>query len=217
MIVAIDGPAGSGKSSIAKMIAKELGYYFLNTGSFYRAITRAQIDKGLDPMDRESVLNTAKEINISVEKGNICIDGKDVEDVLHGPDIDKYVSQVSSDPRIRNIVDTLVRDIAKGMDIVTEGRDTTTVVFPNAECKFYFDATPEIRAERRIKQHPEGQTYEEVLKAIKERDYNDKNKPVGALKLAEDAIYVDTSLLTIKEVCEKVIMVVRTKNSHKGN
>lgn len=214
MIVAIDGPAGSGKSSIAKLLANELGYYFLNTGSFYRAITRAQLDMGKDPLDKESVLETAKNINISVLDGNICIDGKDVENVLHGPDIDQFVSPVSSDPRIRDIVNAKVRELAKGMDIVTEGRDTTTVVFPDAECKFYFDATPEIRAQRRIKQHPEGQSYEEVLKAIIERDNNDKNKPVGALKIAEDAIYLDTSVLTIKQVCEKVIMVVRAKKMH---
>ncbi|MBR1919950.1 MAG: (d)CMP kinase [Spirochaetales bacterium] len=217
MIVAIDGPAGCGKSTIAKRIASELGFYFLNTGSFYRAVTRAQLDRGLDVSDTDSVLETAKSIEITVNDGNICVDGVDVEERLHGPDIDQYVSYVSSDPRLREIVTDLVRKVAGTMDIVTEGRDTTTVIFPNADCKFYFDASAEIRAERRIRQHPEGQTYEEVLQKIIERDNNDKNKPVGALKLASDAIYVDTSLLTIEEVCEKVTMVIRTKISGMGN
>ena len=208
MIVAIDGPAGCGKSTIAKMVAKRLGYYFLNTGSFYRAVTYAHLKKGLDPKDKESVLQTAKETNISVLNSDICIDGIDVEDKLHGPDVDLNASYVSSDPRVREIITARVREIAANMNIVTEGRDTTTVIFPNAEYKFYFDASAEIRADRRIKQHPEGQTYDEVLRDIILRDENDKNKEVGALKISKDAIYIDTSYLTIEQVCEKVVSVM---------
>ena len=208
MIVAIDGPAGCGKSTIAKMVAKKLGYYFLNTGSFYRAVTYAHLKKGLNPKDKESVLQTAKETNISVINSNICIDGIDVEDKLHGPDVDLNASYVSSDPRVREIITSRVREIAADMNIVTEGRDTTTVIFPNAEYKFYFDASAQIRAERRIKQHPAGQTYEEVLRDIILRDENDKNKEVGALKISKDALYIDTSYLTIEQVCEKVVSVM---------
>lgn len=208
MVIAIDGPAGCGKSTIAKLIAKRLGFYFLNTGSFYRAVTYNHIQKGLDPRDKESVLKTAKETNISVVNGDICIDGKNVENLLHGPDVDLNASYVSSDPRVREIITSLVRSVASNMNIVTEGRDTTTVIFPNAEYKFYFDASPEIRAKRRINQHPEGQTYEEVLRDIIQRDENDRNKEVGALKISKDAIYIDTSYLTIEEVCEKVVSVM---------
>ena len=208
MIVAIDGPAGCGKSTIAKMVAKRLGYYFLITGSFYRAVTYAHLKKGLDPKDKESVLHTAKETNISVLNSDICIDGIDVEDKLHGPDVDLNASYVSSDPRVREIITARIREIAANMNIVTEGRDTTTVIFPNAEYKFYFDASAEIRADRRIKQHPEGQTYDEVLRDIILRDENDKNKEVGALKISKDAIYIDTSYLTIEQVCEKVVSVM---------
>lgn len=208
MIVAIDGPAGCGKSTIAKMVAKRLGFYFLNTGSFYRAVTFAHLKKGLNPKDRESVLQTAKETNISVINSNICIDGIDVEDKLHGPDVDLNASYVSSDPRVREIITARIREIASDMNIVTEGRDTTTVIFPNAEYKFYFDASAKIRAERRIKQHPAGQTYEEVLRDIILRDENDKNKEVGALKISKDALYIDTSYLTIEQVCEKVVSVM---------
>ncbi len=208
MTVAIDGPAGCGKSTIAKLIAKRLGFYFLNTGSFYRAVTYAHLKKGLDPRDRESVLETAKSITITVSDGNICIDGDDVEDKLHGPDVDLNASYVSSDPRVREIITERVRQIAADMNIVTEGRDTTTVIFPDAEYKFYFDASSKVRAERRIKQHPEGQTFEEVLRLIEERDENDRNKEVGALKRAKDAVYIDTSYLTIEQVCEKVVSVM---------
>ena len=108
MVIAIDGPAGCGKSTIAKLIAKRLGFYFLNTGSFYRAVTYNHIQKGLDPRDKESVLKTAKETNITVVNGDICIDGKNVENLLHGPDVDLNASYVSSDPRVREIITSLV-------------------------------------------------------------------------------------------------------------
>ena len=104
MIIAIDGPAGSGKSTVAKRLAKELGWYFLNTGSFYRAYTLAQLNKGLDPLDKDSVLETAKETVLTVENGSICINGVDSENMLHTPLVDKYASPVSSDPRLRELV-----------------------------------------------------------------------------------------------------------------
>ena len=137
-----------------------------------------------------------------------CIDGVDCENKLHTASVDAYASQVSSDPRIRELVNRAVRNIAKGLDIVTEGRDTTTVIFPEADYKFYFDASPEVRAKRRM-QDQEGSDYQTILKAIEERDKMDKEKAVGALKIADNAIYIDTSLLTISQVCEKVIEAVR--------
>ena len=153
-------------------------------------------------------LENAERIRITVENGNICIDGTDSENRLHSPSVDAFCSQVSSDPRIRELVNKAVRKLAAGMDIVTEGRDTTTVIFPDAEYKFYFDASPEIRARRRAKEQS-GADYEQILSAIIERDRMDKEKETGALKIAPDAIYIDTSLLTINQVCEKVIEAVR--------
>ncbi len=203
MVIAIDGPAGSGKSTIAKRIAEELGWYFLNTGSFYRAYTLAQLEKGLDPFDKDSVLKTARETELTVKDGDICINGVDKENELHTPIVDKYASPVSSDPRLRELVTDEVRALSKGMNIVTEGRDTTTVIFPEAEYKFYFDASAEERAKRRVREQS-GVTYDEVLKSILERDENDRNKAVGALKVAKNAIYIDTTNLTIDAVCEKV-------------
>ncbi len=203
MVLAIDGPAGSGKSTIAKRIAEEKGWYFLNTGSFYRAYTLSALDKGIDPLNRDIVLENAKKTKLTVEKGSIYMNGKNVESLLHTPLVDKFVSPVSSDPRLREIVTEEVRVLAKSMDIVTEGRDTTTVIFPDAEYKFYFDASPQVRAERRVKEQS-GISYEEVLENIKKRDKNDMEKEVGALKVAKNAIYIDTTNLTIDDVCEKV-------------
>lgn len=208
MVIAIDGPAGSGKSTIARILAHELGFYFLNTGSFYRAYTYAQIKSGKDPLDKDSVLETAKNTKLSVLDGNIAIDGVNSEMHLHTPLVDKYCSPVSADPRLRDHVNEQVREIAKGMNIVTEGRDTTTVIFPDAEYKFYFDASAEIRARRRKEQQPDGPSYEEILKSIIQRDENDRNKAVGALKIADNAIYIDTTDLTIKQVCDKVKKVI---------
>ena len=203
MVIAIDGPAGSGKSTIARKVAQHLGWYFLNTGSFYRAYTLAQLEKGLDPLDRESVLETAKDTRITVKDGNIYINGVNAEERLHTPVVDRFTSQVSSDPRLREIVTSEVRALAGTMNIVTEGRDTTTVIFPDAEYKFYFDASIEERARRRLSEQS-GMTYEEILESIRKRDRNDMEKEVGALKRAENAIYIDTTNLTIDGVCEKV-------------
>lgn len=205
MVVAIDGPAGCGKSTIAKMLAKKLGYYYLNTGSFYRAFTLAQMERGLDTSDKDSVLATAKSVKLTVEDGNICLDGVNVEPKLHTPAIDAECSLVSIDPRLREYVNSLVKDIAGTMDIITEGRDTTTVIFPDADYKFYFDASPEVRARRRLQDQADTSNYEEILQGIIKRDENDKAKSFGALKIASGAIIIDTSNLTIEEVCEKVV------------
>lgn len=211
MIVAIDGPAGVGKSTIAKYIADELNLYYINTGSFYRATTLAVLQRNGDPLNNDFVLETLKSIKLEIINSKVCIDGVDVEDKLHSPEIDKYVSQVSVDPRVRDIINKIIRINAEKMDIIAEGRDITTVVFPDAEYKFYFDASPEVRAKRRIDQHPEGQSYESVLLGIRKRDKNDREKPVGSLKIANDAKIIDTSYLTIKQVCEKVVRAIKTQ------
>lgn len=208
MVVAIDGPAGVGKSSIAKLIAQTCNFYYLNSGSFYRAYTYLQLQAHLDPMDFPSVLRTAQSHELTVFNGRICIDGLDVEDKLHTAQVDSVVAQVSTYVPLREYVNVQLRRIAENMDVIVEGRDITTVVFPDADLKCYFDAEPEVRAQRRFKQHPENQDYETVLRQIKERDAIDRNKAVGALQVARDALYVDTSYLTMEQVCEKVLSAI---------
>ncbi len=209
MIVAIDGPAGVGKSSIAKMVSDELGMYYLNSGNFYRGVTYRILNLGLDPAKPDDCVKAAKEAQFDVKDGRFYLDGEDVEDKLHHPSIDIWSSKVSVNPQVRSIVNERIHDLTKRMDVVAEGRDMTTVVFPNAEHKFFFDALPEIRARRRYEQNPGVMDYDTILKEINERDAIDRNKPVGGLKIAPDAVYIDTSYLTINEVCEKVIKAVK--------
>jgi cytidylate kinase len=210
MVVAIDGPAGVGKSTIAKMIAQSCNFYYLNSGSFYRAYTFLHIQEGKDPMDFPSVLETARLHVLAVDGGRICVEGEDIEDKLHTSEVDRFVAKISAYPPLREHVNEQLRRISKDMDVVVEGRDVTTVVFPDADLKCYFDAKPEVRAERRFKQHPDGPDYETVLKEIQERDHIDRTKPVGALQVADGALYIDTSHLTMVQVCEKVLSAIFT-------
>ena len=210
MVVAIDGPAGVGKSTIAKMIAQSCNFYYLNSGSFYRAYTFLHIQEGKDPMDFPSVLETARQHVLAVDGGRICVEGEDIEDKLHTSEVDRFVAKISAYPPLREHVNEQLRRISKDMDVVVEGRDVTTVVFPDADLKCYFDAKPEVRAERRFKQHPDGPDYETVLKEIQERDHIERTKPVGALQVADGALYIDTSHLTMVQVCEKVLSAIFT-------
>ena len=209
MIVAIDGPAGVGKSSIAKMVGNKLGLYYLNSGNFYRGVTYRVLHLGLDPNDRETCIRTAKESLFDVVDGHFYLDGQNVEDELHTPAIDLWASKISVIPEVRAIVNERIHELTRKLDIIAEGRDMTTVVFPDAEFKFFFDAKPEVRAKRRFDQNPSAMEYDRVLAEINERDQIDRNKPVGGLKIAPDAIYIDTSYLTINEVCEKVVNAIK--------
>ncbi len=209
MIVAIDGPAGVGKSSIAKMVGNKLGLYYLNSGNFYRGVTYRLLHLGLDPNDRETCIRTAKEALFDVVDGHFYLDGQNVEAELHTPAIDLWASKISVIPEVRAIVNERIHELTRKLDIIAEGRDMTTVVFPDAEFKFFFDAKPEVRAKRRFDQNPSAMEYGRVLAEINERDQIDRNKPVGGLKIAPDAIYIDTSYLTINEVCEKVVNAIK--------
>ena len=212
MIVAIDGPAGVGKSSIARMIADKLGLYYLNSGNFYRGVTYRVLNQKLDPTNKEQCIKAADEASFDVRDGHFYLDGEDVEAQLHTPAIDLWASKISVIPEVRSIVNRNIHELTKRLSIIAEGRDMTTVVFPDADYKFFFDAKPEVRAKRRFDQNPDALPYEKVLAEINERDHIDRNKPVGGLKIAPDAIYIDTSYLTINEVCDKVVRAIKCAN-----
>jgi len=205
VIVAMDGPAGCGKSTIARMLSDKLGFLYINSGNFYRAISLAAIWRGIGLENRQALIECANGLAIDCDpEGSTILDGEKVVAELRGAAVDAIVAQVSAIPEIRSIVNDIVRRIASSRDIVVEGRDMTTVVFPEAEAKFYLDASVEERASRRFEQHSSPMTYQEILTNIKMRDEIDTTKKVGALKIAADALYLDTSGLTIEQVYEKV-------------
>jgi len=211
MVIAIDGPAGSGKSTIAKLLAEKLmgrdgkPYVYINSGRLYRAITFGCLKDGIDIKDSEKVIEYAKKVNILYEKDSVLLDGKDITNFLHTDEIDCNSSPLSAIVPVRHIVNDIVRDLAKGRNITVEGRDMTTVVFPDAEHRFYLDASADSRAKRRFDQGVSKLTLEEIKTAILQRDEIDKNKVEGSLKIAEGVKYIDTSDLTIIQVYEKLL------------
>lgn len=205
MIVAIDGPAGTGKSTVAKIIAEKLNITFLNSGAFYRGITLGLLRDKIDLNNEEKILEYAENLDLDYVNEHLILNGEDVNHLLHQDIISEHSSPISAIVELRNIVNKKLRKITEKQSVVCEGRDITTVVFPNAEYKFYLDATSEVRAKRRFNQGVSDLSFEEIKAAIEKRDEIDKNKKVGALKIAEDATYIDTSLLTIDEVCEIII------------
>jgi len=205
MVIAIDGPAGSGKSTIAKLLAEKKGYTYINSGKLYRAITLGCIRAKIDLQNSEKVIEFARNVKISYEKDQVFLDGEDVTGLLHTDEIDKYSSPLSAIVPVRHIVNALIRQLAQGRDIVVEGRDMTTVVFPGARHRFYIDASADARAKRRYDQGVSNLSLEEIKNAILQRDDIDKNKVEGSLKLADGVQYLDTSDLTIIEVYDKLI------------
>lgn len=210
MVVAIDGPAGCGKSTVAKILAERLHLTFLNSGSFYRGITLALLRAGIDLKDEQKVLDFARGLSLDYVNSHLILEGEDVEDLLHTDQVDAHAAQVSAIVPLRHIVNEKIREVTKSLNIVCEGRDMTTVVFPNAEHKFYLDASIDVQAQRRFNQGVSDLSLEEIKESIRKRDEIDKNKVEGALKIAPDALYIDTSHLTIEEVCE--IMTRKIQN-----
>ena len=217
MIVAVDGPAGSGKGTITKKIAEEMGFLNLDTGATYRCVALETYRNNLDIVkDEQKIIEIANKIDIEIDssgkKDIILLNGEDVTSKIRTKEVTSIVSQVSSIIPVREKMVEVQRKLAKGKNVIVEGRDIGTVVFPNADLKIYLDASVEVRANRRFKEEKEKETnitYEEVLESIKQRDYNDMHKKFGALKKAEDAILIDTSNLSIDEVVEKVKELIR--------
>lgn len=222
MIVAIDGPAGTGKGTISKLISERLGFLCIDTGAMYRAVTLNLIRNNVNITDLENVLVTLEKTKIDIEFAlsgqKTFLNGEDVSEKIRMPEVNAVVSQVSAIREIREKLVVLQRKFALDNDIVMEGRDITTVVFPNAEIKIYLTAKQEERANRRYKEMiAKGikTTYDEVYDSIKKRDENDINKEYGALKIADGAFIIDSTNMTIEEVYEKVKDIIVSKKIRK--
>ncbi len=212
-IIAIDGPSGSGKGTIAKIIASKLGYTYIDTGAMYRCVSLKSIIDNVDITEEEKLIDILKNIDIKLTNDGKCfMDNIDVTDDIRRMDVTKKVSKISCIVPLREVMKEKQRDIAKNTNVVMEGRDITTVIFPNADYKFYIDASVEERVNRRYKQNKEKgieSDIEEIRQSIIDRDYDDMNREIGKLQRTDDQIYIDTSNLTIDEVVSKILEVIK--------
>ncbi len=224
-VVGIDGTAGSGKGTVTKRIANKLNLINIDTGITYRCVALAALDEGAivnNIIDEKKVVGLLDKIDISINntpEGDIVyLNGRDVTRKIREKDVSQVVSQVSSIKEVRYKMVDLQRKMAEGKDVIMEGRDICTYVFPNADVKIYLDASEETRAKRRLLEMQEkgiNMTYEEVIDNIRKRDYNDKTKEIGALKVTPESIVIDTTNLSIEEVENKIIKIIEEKRENK--
>jgi cytidylate kinase len=213
MIVAIDGPAGAGKSTIAKIIAQRMGFLYIDTGSMYRALTLKVLESGVDIADAPRIIELAKNSSIDLVNDpngalKVFLDGRDVSSLIREPRITRVVSDIAKIKEVREVMVKLQRRMGKVRNSVLDGRDIGTVVFPDADKKFFIDANPQERVKRRHKELiglGQKVSPEEVSMDLANRDKIDSTRAVGPLKKAEDAIYIDTSDLNIEQVVGKVL------------
>lgn len=220
--IAIDGPAGAGKSTIARRAAKKLGFLYVDTGALYRAIGLFMLRKGIDPGDAHSVIPLLKSISVSLEyrggEQRVILCGKDVSDQIRTDDVSLAASRVSPIPEVRSFLFSLQRDIAKTNNVVMDGRDIGTVVLPDARVKIFLTASAEERAKRRYLQliHSGVKAdYDEVLRDLKQRDYNDTHRAVSPLKRADDAALLDTTNDSLEQSITHLIGIVEEKTGGK--
>ena len=214
LTVAIDGPAGSGKSTVTRRIAEQLDCLYLDSGAMYRAITLQSVRRGLSPTDIPRLIQLVQTCQIDfADNGKITLlDGEDVSEAIRTPEISRVVSDISRIPELRKEIVKQQRTIGENSAIITEGRDVTTVVFPNADYKFYLTASVEERARRRFAEHKAKRidcTLEEIQEEICVRDTKDCSREHSPLRTAEDAIVVNTTDMTINQVVDVVIEQIR--------
>jgi len=215
MIITIDGPAGAGKSTVAKALARRLGFRFLDTGAMYRAVALAGLRQGLDWDVPDDWARLARKLDIKVSGYSIYLNGEDVTDAVRTSEVTSVTRYAADNPRIREHLVELQRAVAGGDNIVTEGRDQGTVVFPKAECKIFLTASPEQRARRRLRDlesQGEPVTLEQVLTAQERRDREDAGRAVGPLAPAPDAVEVCTDGMTVEEVVSQLEKLVRSSD-----
>lgn len=220
MNVAIDGPAGAGKSTIAKACAKELGYIYVDTGAMYRGIALYMVEHKIRPTDIEAVKQALLDVNVTLRyedgKQLLIVNGQDVSDRIRTPEVSAAASLFSAIPEVRKALLDLQHDIAEKNNVLMDGRDIGTVILPQAQVKIYLDASPEIRGKRRYDElvlKGESVVLEDIIEDVKQRDYQDMHRETSPLKKADDAIVVDSSYMTIEEVQNKIVSLVREKEN----
>ncbi len=212
MVIAIDGPAGAGKSTVAKKLAEMLGIHYLDTGAMYRAFTLHVLKNHLNFDELEKIKELLKTFELDISGDTVRIGDVSVNREIRNEEVTSRVSYISSLDFVRKKMVDLQREIGKNRDIVAEGRDIGTVVFPHTKLKFYLDATVEERAQRRIKDDKnQGQTDDiaKMMECIEKRDAYDSSRKISPLKKADDAFYIDSTHMTVDEVCEYIIRKIR--------
>ncbi|MDR2179559.1 MAG: (d)CMP kinase [Synergistaceae bacterium] len=213
-VITVDGPAGAGKSSVTRRISKRLGIRYMDTGAIYRAIAYILDQKGIAPVENEELARAVASIGLRIEAEGIFVDGTNVTEAIRSYRIDRIVSGYAALKTVRGALLDLQREQAKHGDLIADGRDTGTVVFPNADLKFFLTASPEARAERRYKEllkKGEAVVYKEVLAQIHERDRTDSSREVAPLREPAGAIHVDTSLMTENEVVNELAFIIQNR------
>lgn len=214
--IAIDGPAGAGKSSTAKLIAKKLGYIYVDTGALYRTVGLYSIRKGIDTKNAEKVIATLPDVKVELKfidgSQHVFLNGEDVSDAIRTPEASMGASNVSAIPKVREFLFDLQRSIAANNNCIMDGRDIGTVVLPNADVKIFLTASVEERANRRYKEmleKGESADYNDILEDIKKRDYQDSHREIAPLRQADDAIFVDNGGYDLESGTEYLLGIIK--------
>ncbi|MCD6408391.1 (d)CMP kinase [bacterium] len=221
-VIAIDGPAGAGKSTVAKIVAEKLGFLYIDTGAMYRALTLKAMKKNIDFGNKEELIKMAENTELKLyqdAKYRVIMDGEDVSEEIRKEEVSRNTHYVASIFEIREILWKMQRKFRENSNIVMEGRDIGSKVFPDAQLKIYLDASVEERAKRRylqLKEKGEIADIEEIKKEVIERDKKDRNRKIAPLVKLPDAVYLDTTNLTIQEVVEKIINLYHQKLNSSG-
>lgn len=211
-VIAIDGPSGSGKGTIAKEVARRLNYTYIDTGAMYRCVALKSLELNINDDEEDKIVDLLKNMDIRLTNdGKTYMDGIDVSDKIRTMKVTSRVSKISCIVPLRLVMEDKQRELASKDNVVMEGRDITTVIFPNADYKFYIDVSLEERTKRRLNQNKEKgieSTYEEVYESLKQRDYDDMHRPLGALKRTKDQHYIDNGKNTAEESVNEILKIV---------
>jgi cytidylate kinase len=218
LTIAIDGPSGAGKSTVAKSLAKRLGYVYIDTGAMYRSVALRAKERGISPEDKLALSQLASSLRITFvtdgEQTHVLCDGKDVTEAIRTPEISRLASTISKQKELREVLVQMQREMGREGGVILEGRDIGTVVFPDAEVKFYLDAVGEERVKRRYHEMIEKGMkvdFKETLEELMQRDHHDMHRDHSPLKKAEDAMFIDTTHWSVKEVVAKMVRLIKER------